>query len=189
MEVSKNWKILPNLESSLPELLTAQCPSSLPSLHSVFFADCPFQVNFTVRLEIRHPIEVRHLQKLRGKFLLIKESLRNVVSWFCYLHTYWWKSSSDPSGLCGWHIFRLKWAVLHRSANFIRVHTSNSNPLTGSKCDPTLILGSTWRSGKCGPSQQSSIFSRLGTETPRLSVQVSSRNRTQYRKSVLRSLI
>ena len=33
-----------------------------------------------------------------------------------------------------------------------------------------------------------SRFSRLGTETPRLSVQVSTRNRNRYRNSVLRSL-
>ena len=50
---------------------------------------------------------------------------------------------------------------------------------------PTDISVKIFRPPVCS---RDSRFSRLGTETPRLSVQVSSRNRTRYRNSGLRSL-
>ena len=149
MEVSKNWKILPNLESSLPELLTAQCPSSLPSFHSIFFADCLFQVNFTVRMEIRQPIEVGHLQKLWGKLLLIKESLRNEFSCFSYLY-----------------IGRSLLLIHQGFVVDTFLDWNGPIPLIGSKCDPTPILGSIWGSAKRVPNPQSLIFSHLKLHYP-----------------------
>ena len=79
--------ILLNLETSLPKLLTARYPSCLPSLHSVLFADSQLQVVSAVRLEIRHLIDVGHLEQLWSELFFIEVSLRNKFSWFSHLHT------------------------------------------------------------------------------------------------------